>query len=98
MKRLEKIVDRLIRREPVLFFGFLGLVIGAACNVDPASKWGVVIGAGVTLFQRAYSTSKATAEENVVGARYVGATEQQAVMLAAPVLAKAEATRRRAAG
>lgn len=87
MKRAEKVIDRLIRREPVLFFGFVGLVIGAAANVDPASKWGVVIAAGVTLFQRAYSTAKVTAEENAAAAKYVGATEQQATALAGRLLA-----------
>lgn len=82
MNHAEKIIDRLVKREPVLFFGFLGLVIGAASDVDPASKWGVVIAAGVTLFQRAWSTSKVTAEENVEIAKAVGAVEHQATALA----------------
>ena len=39
---------------------------------------GVALGATVLLFQRAYSTAKATAEENAAGAKYVGAVEERA--------------------
>lgn len=76
MKRaLRKLIDRLVRREPVLFFGAIGLWITAVTNITDDSRAGVALAATVLLFQRAFSTSKATAEENAEVARYAGALE-----------------------
>ena len=78
MRHLQRVADRLVRREPVLFFGAIGLWITAATDLEPESAAGVALGATVLLFQRAYSTAKATAEENAAGAKYVGAVEERA--------------------
>lgn len=70
-----RVVDRLVKREPVLFFGAIGLWITAAADVKPESATGIALAGTILLFQRAYSTAKVTAEENAEGAKYVGALE-----------------------
>lgn len=87
------IVDRLVKREPVLFFGAIGLWIGVAWDIDPDSRAGLALAGTILLFQRAYTESKAVAEENVEQAKYVGAVENQAVTNAGIVLAQSEPTR-----
>lgn len=91
---VRSVFDRLVRREPILVFGTIGLWITAGADVDPTSAVGVALASTVLLFQRAFSTAKATAEENVAAAQYVGAIEHQAVTEAAKALeAKAEVAR-----
>lgn len=72
---VQKIVDRLVKREPVLFFGAVGAWVAVASGVKADSPAGVALAGTILLFQRAYSTSKATAEENADIARYAGALE-----------------------
>lgn len=78
VKFIQSVIDRLIRREPVLFFGGIGLWITAATDWDVTSGEGIALTGTVLLFQRAYSTSKASAEENVEIAKWVGAVEEKA--------------------
>lgn len=77
-KFVQRMIERMVTREPVLFFAFIGQIIAAAWSIAENSRWGIVLTAGVTLFQRAYSTAKVTAEENVESAKYVGAIANQA--------------------
>ncbi len=67
------VLDR-IRREPV----YLGAAVLATFEAAwPSAPTGVKLAAGawVAFGQRAFSTAKATAEERVEVARYVGAVE-----------------------
>lgn len=80
------LLDRLAR-EPVLIGGAVYATLEAAYpDASPAVK--LAWTAWITLAQHMFSTSKRTAEENVEGAKYVGAVEHQAVALAGQVTAE----------
>ena len=78
MTRIHRLIDRLITREPVVFWSVVGLWVGITFDVDPESRAGLAIAATVILFQRAFSESKKTSDENVEAAKYVGAVEKEA--------------------
>lgn len=81
------------KREPVLGFGLVGLVVAAYAPalIDDDAKKAFV--AGLVLFlQRAFSTPTTVAAQNVEVGKYVGAVEHQAVATAAQVYAQVPAT------
>lgn len=84
-----------VGREPVLTGAAVAATLEAALP-NMGAGWKLAVGAWVALYQRAYSTPKATADEReaaakattvdeVEGAKYVGALEHQATVLAAQV-------------
>jgi hypothetical protein len=84
---MNRVLDR-ISREPVLGFGAIALSIAAwwPSLVSTDAKKAAL--AGILLWlQRTFTTSRKTADENVEGAKYVGAVEHQAIATAAQVIA-----------
>jgi len=92
--RLIGLADR-VSREPVLVGAAVqAQLLASFPNWSPAAR--LAVGAWIALFQRGFSTSKKTADENVdtakaevatkvEEAKYVGAVEHQALALAARV-------------
>lgn len=73
-----------LAREPVLAGAAVIATLEAAVP-DLSPGWKLAAGAWVALFQRALSTPKAAADERVEVAKYVGAVEHQATVLAAQI-------------
>lgn len=95
MKFIRSVIERLVKREPVLFFGVIGLWATATWEIEPDSRVGLALAGTVLLFQRAYTEAKVTSEEKVEEAKYVGAVENQAITSAGAEIARVERVRSR---
>lgn len=82
---LRSLLDR-VQRYPVLFFGAVGAWIKAKVNIETGGADDLALTATILWLQSAFSLSKKTAEEQVEGAKYIGAVENQATSLAHNVI------------
>lgn len=78
-----------VQRYPVLFFGAAAAWVKLWCHVETGDGVDIALTATVLWLQSAFSLSKKTADEQVEGAKYVGAVEHQAVAQAGQALTAA---------